>query len=63
MERKLIDKDDAMFLVREKCLEIINRCADRYYDADAEDYKYESMDIFNAIIACKEDVPGEEVEA
>lgn len=51
----LIDKEAALFLVRETCLEILDRC-DSHYDVDIEDYVYDDMSVPNAIIACKEKV-------
>ena len=55
MAQMLIDKQTAIDLVRDKCLEILDRC-DCHYDVDVEDYVYDNQAEFNAILACNKEI-------
>ena len=52
---ELIDKQAALDLVRDKCLEILDRC-DSHYDVDVEDYVYDDPAIFNTILTCNKEI-------
>ena len=53
--RELIDKESALDLVRDKCLEILDRC-DSHYDVDVEDYVYDEPAVFNTILTCNKEI-------
>jgi hypothetical protein len=52
---ELIDKQAALELVRDKCLEILDRY-DSHYDVDVEDYVYDDPAVFNTILTCNKEI-------
>lgn len=55
MAQMLIDKQAALDLVRDKCLEILDRC-DSHYDVDVEDYVYDEPAMFNTVLTCNKEI-------